>query len=289
MADLGRQGFTLPSTLRVVTGRADGGKHWYFRLPSGVVIHTDQNGRIAPHIDVRGDGGYVVTPPSIHKTGAQYRFIDPDAELADLPAWAIDRLKARASMCEAGPQAGPKPIGPGQRTPVLFSMAGKLRDHGVSQEGILGALRGLNATFAPPHDEKKLLAIARGVERYPAGVPPGALVPDLLCLANVEALPVHWMWKGYLAFGMLAMLSGDPDAGRTFIALAIAADLSNGRLPVSKESCTPLSTLYLSRENAPEFVIRPRFDALGGDSSRFHLLRGSVEGTGKPLSGLALL
>ena len=38
--------------------------------------------------------------------------------------------------------------------------------------------------------------------------------------------------------------------------------------------------LYLSVENSAEHVIRPRFDSLGGEPSRFHLLRGSVVGVG---------
>jgi len=102
--------------------------------------------------------------------------------------------------------------------------------------------------------------------------------PDLICLADVKSLPVPWIWEGYLAFGMLAMLSGDPDAGKTFIALAIAADLSTGRIPVVGKACDPISTLYLSTENAAEYVIKPRFDAQGGNPGRFHLLRGSIEG-----------
>jgi hypothetical protein len=106
-------------------------------------------------------------------------------------------------------------------------------------------------------------------------------IPDIVCLADVEKKIVPWMWKPYLAFEMLSMLSGDPDSGKTFISLAIAAELSNGRVPVSGEQCAPISTLYLSRENAPEYVIRPRFDALGGDVKRFHLLKGSIEEIGK--------
>src|SRR5271170_124395 len=100
--------------------------------------------------------------------------------------------------------------------------------------------------------------------------------PEIVRLSDVLSLPVSWMWRPYLAFGMVSMLSGDPDAGKTFIALAIAADLSNGRVPVSDVLCTPIATLYLSHENAPEYVIRPRFDALGGNASLFHLLKGSV-------------
>lgn len=104
--------------------------------------------------------------------------------------------------------------------------------------------------------------------------------PDLVCLADVNPLPVPWLWRGYLAFGMLAMLSGDPDAGKTFISLAIAADLSNGRLPFNGMACDPISTLYLSTENSAEYVIRPRFDAQGGNPARLHLLKGTVTGDG---------
>jgi hypothetical protein len=50
--------------------------------------------------------------------------------------------------------------------------------------------------------------------------------------------------------------------------------------PGLQRAITPVVTLYLSRENAVEYVIRPRFDALGGNAKRFHLLKGSVEGAG---------
>jgi hypothetical protein len=76
------------------------------------------------------------------------------------------------------------------------------------------------------------------------------------------------------------MLSGDPAACKTFIALKIAAELSRGRIPATDDKCGPVTTLYLSHENSPEYVIRPRFDALGGDADRLHLLQGKVHGDG---------
>ena len=104
---------------------------------------------------------------------------------------------------------------------------------------------------------------------------------ELLTLATVEAKPVHWLWELYLPIGMLAMLSGDPGVGKTFLALAIAAATTVGRVPYTGEPCTPGVVLYLSVENSPEHVLRPRFDALGGDPSRFQILLGSVTGDGE--------
>jgi hypothetical protein len=105
--------------------------------------------------------------------------------------------------------------------------------------------------------------------------------PDLLNLFLVEPEAVPWLWRPYLVKGMLAMLSGDPGAGKTFISLAISASLTVGRLPYTAEPCLSADVLYLSVENSPEHVIRPRFDTLGGDPKRFHILRGSVTGEGK--------
>jgi AAA domain/DnaB-like helicase N terminal domain len=102
--------------------------------------------------------------------------------------------------------------------------------------------------------------------------------PVLVQLSTVMPMPVTWLWEPYLAKGMLAMLSGDPGGGKTYLALAIAAALSRGRSPYEGTPCRPVDMLYLSIENSPEHVIRPRYDALQGDSTRMHLLSGSITG-----------
>ena len=120
--------------------------------------------------------------------------------------------------------------------------------------------------------------------------------PDLLTLASVEAQPVPWLWQPYLTYGMLNMLSGDPGAGKTYLALAFAAALTVGKIPYTGDPVAPLNVVYLSTENSPEFVLRARFDALEGDANRFHLLQGAVTGDGSKqrresarLSDIALL
>ena len=59
----------LPSTVEAITAR---GRHVYFRSPEIPVRNSAS--KIAPGIDVRGDGGYVLAPPSIHPSGRRYEW-----------------------------------------------------------------------------------------------------------------------------------------------------------------------------------------------------------------------
>jgi hypothetical protein len=104
--------------------------------------------------------------------------------------------------------------------------------------------------------------------------------PDLITLSSVEAKPVPWLWQPYLAYGMINLLSGEPGCGKTFLALAFAAALTTGRIPYLGEPCRPHDVVYLSIENSPEYVVRPRFDSLEGDANRLHVLQGAVTGEG---------
>jgi putative DNA primase/helicase len=179
LADLERQGFTLPATITVTTGRSDGGEHRYYRLPSGVDIRNDQSGKIGAHVDVRGTGGFVVCPPSIHASGRQYHFIDPSAPVADLPGWVIERLTVRPPIATATAQASSQAVGKGGRTNMLVSLAGTMQRRGMSLEAIEAALLAENtARCAPPLPEAKVRTIAADIaKRYPAGEPI-ALSPD---------------------------------------------------------------------------------------------------------------
>jgi len=97
--------------------------------------------------------------------------------------------------------------------------------------------------------------------------------PDLICLADVNARRVDWLWEPYIPARMLSMISGDPAAGKSYIALALAAGLSRGRL-LDGRVTDPASTIYLTCENPIAESIRPRFDSLGGDPARLFVLKG---------------
>jgi len=63
----------LPVSYTVTTG--GGGTHYYFALPPGVAVPSS-NGKIAPGIDIKADGGYIVAPPSLHKSGRCYERVE---------------------------------------------------------------------------------------------------------------------------------------------------------------------------------------------------------------------
>lgn len=85
----GTRGLLDPPTLQCLTGRADGGRHLYFRHPG---FHVG-NRKLAPKLDVRADDGYVVLPPSVHPNGVVYRWVDTFADVRKLPASVRDELE----------------------------------------------------------------------------------------------------------------------------------------------------------------------------------------------------
>jgi hypothetical protein len=95
---------------------------------------------------------------------------------------------------------------------------------------------------------------------------------ELLPMAKVKPRPVDWVWPRYLAAGTVATLSGESGSGKTYLALAIAAALTNGKLPDNSRRRRAQDVLYLNGDDSPSQALRPRFDALGGDPRRLHLL-----------------
>jgi len=78
---------------------------------------------------------------------------------------------------------------------------------------------------------------------------------DIVYLADLQPQPVEWLWQHRLAAGTLAMLSGEPASGKTWVALAIAAALTRGRDPFTGEKLKPATTvLYASAEHAPNSI-----------------------------------
>ena len=84
----------LPATLAQKT--PSGGEQRFFTMPPGGKVMNSVEKRLGPGLDTRGDGGYVVLPPSIHPdhlAGPRYAWIDADAPIAKAPEWLVTLLQ----------------------------------------------------------------------------------------------------------------------------------------------------------------------------------------------------
>jgi hypothetical protein len=91
------EGVELPDTLTARTAR---GRHLFFRLPDGVTV-ANSTSKVSANVDVRGVGGYVVAPPSVHPSGHVYQWLDLDdapcrSLMALAPGWLIDGVSDRS-------------------------------------------------------------------------------------------------------------------------------------------------------------------------------------------------
>jgi hypothetical protein len=85
MATLERETGPLPRTARSRTG--GGGVHVFFRYPAEKEIRNSA-GWLGPELDVRGEGGYVVVPPS--RTQGVYEWLDKSSPIE--AAWLLECL-----------------------------------------------------------------------------------------------------------------------------------------------------------------------------------------------------
>ncbi len=90
LAELEAEHGALPETLQAVS--PSGSIHRYFRHPGGGVKIKNSCSEIAPGVDVRGDGGMVVAPPTLRPGVGRYHW-RKRIPIAPMPAWLIELTK----------------------------------------------------------------------------------------------------------------------------------------------------------------------------------------------------
>jgi hypothetical protein len=119
----------------------------------------------------------------------------------------------------------------------------------------------------------EIRTLKREIEAIEALTLPQLCAPFTIRLIEVEPQAVAWLWPNFIPFGKASMISGDPNVGKTWLALDIAARLSRGLpWPDSSPAPQPANTLYLTFEDNPHDTLRPRIDSLAGDPSKIHIL-----------------
>lgn len=221
-------------TPTVQTG--SGGLHFYFRNQGE--FRNKAGFHKLPGIDVRGDGGYVVAPPSNHESGNHYEWIvGPDSAMTAWP-WPDDDKQAQ-------PIADPVDdmIPEGQRNAALASLAGTFRRRGMDADEIEAALSVVNERRCnPPLPASEISAIAKSVSRYqpeqrftetrnarrefPTNEPMSHRSTDFL---NIEVKPPSWLIRGIWPEHAVGFVSGPPKSFKSFLTLELAYAIATGR------------------------------------------------------------
>ncbi len=175
--DLGQLPLTPDQMATLTNLSGGGGRHLIFVMPAGMVA-GNSNAKLPPGIDVRGKGGVITAPPSLHVSGKRYAWalgLGPeDGVLQPIPDAVLKLLKVnRPGQQPSAPNAAdaqPQTDGPipnGSRHTTLVSLAGSMRRRGMSAEAILAALNAENQQRCqPPLDDDEVRSIAVGVGKY---------------------------------------------------------------------------------------------------------------------------
>ena len=167
LEDWQREHGDFPETWTAITGR--GGYHLYYR----------GNGRIKNRagiidgVDIRGNGGYVVAPPSIHKNGNRYEWeYSPDEfEIAKADN-NVEYFLNHDDQKQGTAFTMPNIVAAGQRNQMLFRFACMMQAKGASDQSVFAATMAENeSSCSPPLTEQEVKVIVSSATRYDKGKP----------------------------------------------------------------------------------------------------------------------
>jgi hypothetical protein len=169
--DVGKD--VLPDTWVVHTG--GGGRHFYYKTPKLL-----RGAKLGAGVDLKGEGGYVVAPPSVHPNGERYGWevgAGPgEIPMAEVPEWVLRELAGEAQSAGDSKEGArlslwlmPPPIPKGMRHNYLVSLAGALLAAGLSEREIEAALWGAIELLETREDfdpVAEIKGILKGLQRW---------------------------------------------------------------------------------------------------------------------------
>ena len=157
-------------TLTATTGR--GGKHYYFHSaePFGCKVGALES------VDIRGDGGYVIAPPSRHKNGCFYKWDDEEEVIASVQddsdvEFFLHECFKKSGKAESDHFEIPDETVTGHRNDTLFKFAASKQALGMDDATIRLLIHGYNKqNCKPPLPDEEVETILKSVlERYKKG------------------------------------------------------------------------------------------------------------------------
>ena len=167
LEDWQREHGDFPETWTAITGR--GGYHLYYRGNGKIKNRAG----IIDGVDIRGNGGYVVAPPSIHKNGNRYEWeYSPDEfEIAKADN-NVEYFLSHDDHRQSASFTMPNIVSAGQRNQMLFRFACMMQAKGASDQSVFAATMAENeSSCSPPLTEQEVRIIVSSATKYDKGKP----------------------------------------------------------------------------------------------------------------------
>ena len=244
---LRERAIVLPRTATVQTGK---GFHLYFRCGDGSIgnsagILSDGRGS---QVDVRGEGGYVVAPPSVHPNGRTYLWTVPLEELAPIPGDLVALLDERGSVVLSAPwhEIASEGVSEGTRNETLARVVGYwLRVTEGNVEASARAARLWNRQNTPPLPDDEVERTIKSIAERDAAnrskdlprhkVFSGAELAEALShytpRKGIEVKVPGLAEIGGLVAGDLVVLAGRPGLGKSSLACQLTAECIRQDIP----------------------------------------------------------
>jgi len=313
LAALEAQYSPLPETLTVET--PSGGEHRYFKMPETDPPIGNSAGKLGPGLDVRGERGYVIAPPSQIDEDS-YKFKDFAVEPALLPDWPIQLLtkpKDEAKPAISRPtrtEGVTTPQGKAELDEIVSEMAnalegarndtlnrlafrcGQLVAGGEVAKGDCMALVRAAVSSGLSYEEVRptfssgyKAGLESPAKALTVRAKPKADEVIIECADDMDIKPIDWLWPGWLPQGKLTILAGQAGTGKSTLALSIAATITAGGQFPDGFTCKPGNILMWSGEDAPEDTLIPRLCASGADLKSCFFIQGTrIKGEPQPFN-----
>jgi Bifunctional DNA primase/polymerase, N-terminal/Primase C terminal 1 (PriCT-1)/Protein of unknown function (DUF3987) len=146
------------------------GKHLFFKYPDQINRIKNKTD-LYKGIDIRGDQGYAIAAPSLHKSGNYYVWeedlFDDNPMIKDLPDFLLEKILESNPNKPENRIVNNDKIQEGSRNQMLTSLAGTMRNKGMAEASIFAALKIENQSKCdPPLPNDEIQKIANSISKY---------------------------------------------------------------------------------------------------------------------------
>lgn len=255
-----------------------GGWHYYFTSDS---IITNKAG-LLPGIDIRGEGGYVIAPPSLHLSGLEYSWIvsPKEVSLDKFPNWVFQASEKKQNNNDW--QTVLTGVSEGERNTSAARVIGKLLSGFKFEEWeefVIPLIKDWNNQNNPPLAEDEIQSIYKSIAEkelnkrdvdgdvlhsYREEVAMQWKEPVLITTLSSEQLPVNWIWEGFLAKGQTTLFGSLWKTGKTTLICWLLKSIENQEQFIGKDTKSA-NVLIISEESEAIWAKRKEEHQLGND------------------------